>query len=434
MKNLSILSCLLIIFSLLHCAQNVPTSPDENDNNSGKLILKVDGANAPEGIVWIEVFLTRQGFDTISGTMNLLSDSTADVSLENIQAGEWHIKVDASDSTNMVLYTGETDIQIFAGFTTQVNLVLEPTGAGFGNVYIWVTWGVPPAGNWTDHPGNPVFFPLGNYWDYSGVSQSKLFFDDNLLKMYYTAQGSAYSGYIGLAQSSDGLNWTRPVSGPVLSPGTYGSWDEDAVAAATVIKDSNEYKMYYHGWSDYSGNWHIGLATSSDGINWVKNPDPILFGTSGWESKLAPSSVIKIDSIYYLYYSGRINSEIKVGLATSPDGINWTKNPSNPILVSDKPWEGTGVYHSSVYQKNNQYEMIYMNAAGTGFGRATSTDAINWVKDESNPFFTKDQTHNNWASYKIAYPNFIRINNHDRIYYTGLNLNGSPYSIGFVTK
>jgi predicted GH43/DUF377 family glycosyl hydrolase len=92
------------------------------------------------------------------------------------------------------------------------------------------------------------------------------------------------------------------------------------------------------------------------------------------------------------------------------------------------------VYYANVYQKNNLYEMIYMNVAGTGFGKATSTDAINWVKDESNPFFTKDQTHNNWASYKIAYPNFIRINNHDRIYYTGFNLNGSPYCIGFVTK
>jgi len=55
------------------------------------------------------------------------------------------------------------------------------------------------------------------------------------------------------------------------------------------------------------------------------------------------------------------------------------------------------------------------------------------VKDESNPFFTKDQTHNNWANYKIAYPNFIRINNHDRIYYTGFSSSG-PYKIGFVIK
>jgi len=252
--------------------------------------------------------------------------------------------------------------------------------------------------------------------------------------MYYTAQGTPYSGYIGLAESVDGINWNRPISYPVLSAGSPGSWDEAAVAAATVIKDESGYKMYYHGWSDYSSNWHIGLATSSDGINWVKHPYPVLYASGGWEFQLAPSSVIKIDSIYYLYYSGRINSDIRVGLATSPDGINWNRHPSNPILVANQPWEGTGVYYANVYEKNNQYEMLYMNAAGTGFGKATSPDGMNWTKNSSNPFFTKDQTHNNWASYKIAYPNFIRINNHDRIYYTGFNLNGSSYKIGFVTK
>ena len=251
--------------------------------------------------------------------------------------------------------------------------------------------------------------------------------------MYFTAQGSPYSGYIGLAESVDGINWNRPVSGPVLSPGSYGSWDETAVAAATVIKDGNGYKMYYHGWSDPEGPWHIGLATSSDGINWIKHPQPVMYATSGWEFQLAPSCIIKVDSIYYLYYLGRNLPQLKIGLATSLDGINWNRHPSNPILIADKPWEGTGVYYANVYEKNNQYEMLYMNGAGTGFGKATSTDAINWVKDQSNPFFTKDQTHNNWANYKIAYPNFIRINNHDRIYYTGFSSSG-PYKIGFVTK
>jgi hypothetical protein len=55
------------------------------------------------------------------------------------------------------------------------------------------------------------------------------------------------------------------------------------------------------------------------------------------------------------------------------------------------------------------------------------------VKEESNPFFTKDQTNNNWADYKIAYPFYIKVNNKDRIYYTGF-LSSGPYKIGFVTK
>ena len=53
--------------------------------------------------------------------MNLLSDSTADLLLENIMAGEWHLKVDAKDSAGIIIYSGETHVHVLAGFTVQVN-------------------------------------------------------------------------------------------------------------------------------------------------------------------------------------------------------------------------------------------------------------------------------------------------------------------------
>jgi predicted GH43/DUF377 family glycosyl hydrolase len=433
MKNLASITTFLFLIFSLGCTQNEPTSPDNNNQRSGKLFLKIDKANAPESVVWVEAFLSRESFDTISGIMNLLSDSTADLALENIQAGEWHLKVDASDSAGTILYSGETDVQIFAGFTTQVNLVLEPTGEGVGNIYIWVTWGVPSSGNWIDYSGNPVFLPSGSYWNYSGVQQPKILIENNLIKMYFTAQGGAYSGYIGYAYSNDGINWTINSNNPVLSPGPGNTWDATAVAGGTIIHDDNGYKLFYAGWTDPSSSWHIGLATSTDGINWTKYPNPVFYAGSSWEFQIGPSSIIKVNGIYYLYYYGRNLPVLKIGLATSPDGINWTRHPSNPILVADQSWEGSGVYSAYVYEKNGQFELIYMNAAGTGFGKATSPDGINWTKNASNPFFTKEDTYNHWADYKIAYPNFVRINNHDRIYYTGFASSG-PYKIGFVTK
>jgi predicted GH43/DUF377 family glycosyl hydrolase len=252
--------------------------------------------------------------------------------------------------------------------------------------------------------------------------------------MWYLGDAGGNHKYVMYAESNDGINWTRPYSNPVLSPGVSGSWDDLAVHPGAVIYEDGHYYMFYSGWSDPYGRWDVGFAESLDGINWTKHPEPVLMGTSGWEYQIGPSSVIKIDNTYYLYYYMRYLPNLRIGLATSTDRINWTRYSGNPILTYDQPWEGTGIYYPSVYKYNNQYVMIFSNAEGTGFGKATSNDAINWVKDESNPFFTKDQTHNNWANYKIAYPNFIRINNHDRIYYTGFNLNGSPYKIGFVTK
>ena len=58
--------------------------------------------------------------------------------------------------------------------------------------------------------------------------------------------------------------------------------------------------MYYYGYSNQYDQWHIGLATSIDGINWIKYPQPIIYATSGWEYQIGSSSIIKKDGIYYL--------------------------------------------------------------------------------------------------------------------------------------
>jgi predicted GH43/DUF377 family glycosyl hydrolase len=252
--------------------------------------------------------------------------------------------------------------------------------------------------------------------------------------MWYLGDAGGNHNYVMYAESNDGINWTRPYSDPVLFPGPTGSWDDLSVHPGAIIYDNGEYKMFYCGWSYTDGPWHIGLATSVDGINWVKYPNPVIYASDGWEYQLATSSVIKIEDVYYLYYTGRNLPVLKIGLATSTDGINWTKFNGNPILSYDQLWEGTGVYYPSVYKTNNLYVMIYMNQLGSGFGKATSTNAINWTKDVTNPFFTNEETQNQWAEYKIAYPFFLKVNNKDRIYYTGFSSYGSPYKVGFVTR
>jgi predicted GH43/DUF377 family glycosyl hydrolase len=432
MKYLITLTILLLFLSLNSCTENEPTNTQDN-RQAGKLFLRIDKENAPESVVWIEAFLSRQGYDTISAEMNLLSDSTADLLLENIQSGEWSLLVNAKDSAQVVLYSGETNVQIFAGFTTHVQLVLEPTGAGTGNIYIWVTWGVP-SGDWEDYSGNPVLSPSGSYYETHGVGHAKILFINGLYKMWYLGDAGGSHKFVMYAESNDGNNWTRPYPNPVLSPGTPGSWDDLAVHPGAVIYENGNYYMFYSGWSDPNGRWDVGYAESADGINWNKHPTPVLMGTSGWEYQVGPSSVIKVDNTYYMYYYMRNLSNRRIGLAISTDRINWTRYPGNPILTYDEPWEEGGVHYPAVYKNNEQYVMIFMNAFGTGFGKASSVNAINWIKDESNPFFTMSETYNHWAQFRIGYQSYIKMNNKDRIYYTGFSNESSPFKIGFVTR
>jgi predicted GH43/DUF377 family glycosyl hydrolase len=432
MKNLSLLVVLLFSLLSLSCTTEI-TNPTNNE--SGKLILKIDKQNAPASVVFVKAYLTRENHEPIIGSLNLLSDSTAELLLDEVDAGIWHLKVDAENDSSLLLYTGETDVEVFAGFTSQVYLTLQPTGAGTGSIYIHVTWGVPVNNNWIDYQYNPLLSSSNQFFDEFGVAQPQIVISDGIYRMYYVGVAAAASKYVLYAESNDGLNWYKPISNPILYPGNYGTWDSWAVHPGAVFKDDDGiYKMYYCGFADQYSQWHIGLATSSDGINWEKRSQPILNGTSGWEYQIGASSIIKKDGVYYLYYYGRSLPNYSIAVATSSDGINFTKHTSNPILTNQQAWELNGVLYPSVISQTNGLKMVYMNSNGSGFGIATSSDGLNWIKSNNNPFFTNQNTANSWAVEKIAYPFWLKLPNETRIYYSGISNYSDDLKIGMVRK
>jgi predicted GH43/DUF377 family glycosyl hydrolase len=369
------------------------------------------------------------------GSLNILTDSTADLLLDGVNAGIWHLKVDAENDSGLVLYNGETDVEVYAGFTRQVYLTLTPTALGTGSIYINVTWGVHTNNNWIDYLYNPIISSSGNYFDYYGITQPQVIFENNVYKMYYFGISSSAVKYILYAESNDGIYWNHPIPNPIIYPGPSGAWDSWAVHPGAVFKDDdNLYKMYYYGYSDQNDKWNIGLATSVDGINWQKYPQPILYGTSGWEYQIGSSSIVKKAGVYYLYYFGRTAPNYRIGLATSTDGVHFTKYSGNPILTNTMNWENSGVIYPAVTYENSGFHMIYTNSTGSGFGFANSTDGYNWVKENNNPFFTTQNTSNNWAVEKIAFPFWLRLNNETRIYYSGIAQNTDEHRIGMMRK
>lgn len=428
MKHLIYLSIVLLAIFTLSCTNEI-LIPVQSDY--GKLVLNVDKANAPTSVVSVRAYLTRENHEPIFGSLNLLSDSTAEIFLDQIDAGQWHLKVDAEDDSGLVLYTGETDVEVYAGFISQVYLTLSPTGAGVGSIYIHVNWGIPVNYNWTDYINNPVIASTNSYYDPYGVTQQVILYDNGTYKMWYAGIAASSRAYVLYAESIDGYNWIHNSNNPVLSHGN--DWDFLSVSPGAVIKDDGIYKMYYSGWSDEYSNWHIGLATSSDGINWIKFPAPVLNGSYGWEYQIIPSSIVKYNNTYFLYYTGRNYPNYSIGVATSIDGINWTKYSGNPVLTTDSPWELTGVMDGSVIIENGVLKMVYGNSGSDGFGLATSTDGFNWTKSSNNPFVTKQITSNGWASYKMSYPNWIKTSNQYKLYYSGMDYN-NYFKIGLMTK
>jgi len=429
-----ILTFLLSALFFWGCSNKDKDNPISPSQGNGKIQLKIDSANAPTDVISVEAILSRNGYDDITGTLNLLSDSTADLLLDDIPAGVWNLLVNAKDSAGVILYTGETDVEVLAGFITQVNLVLIPTGEGTGSIYIYVTWGTTTTNEWIDFNNNPILSPLHNYYDNYGIYQPVVLVNNNLYKMWYVGDAGSAVKYVLYAESNDGINWDRPLNQPVLSPGQIGTWDSWAVYPGAIMKDGDIYRMYYTGFADQYEQWGIGFATSTDGISWEKYPQPVLYGTYGWEYQIVANVIIKHDGTYYLFYTGRNLPEYKIGLAISTDGVNFTRYSNNPILSNTESWEESGVGYPSIIIADGQFRMIYMNSSGTGFGVAYSSDGMDWTKDPSNPFFTNQNTANGWAANKIAFPNLIKIENESRIYYSGIGSSGEFFKIGFVRR
>ncbi len=173
---------------------------------------------------------------------------------------------------------------------------------------------------------------------------------------------------IGHATSPDGITWTRDtLNNPVLGPGAAGSWDDNMVNEPTVLFIDSVFHMWYNGHtgSDFSKDVRIGHATSADGITWIKDTlnNPVLdVGPNGaWDDVwISSPSVIFDGSEYHMWYSGYdgIFENIKIGHASSADGIIWTKDPSNPVLTSGT-WDYPRVDSPEVFFDGAEFHMWY---------------------------------------------------------------------------
>ena len=298
-------------------------------------MLKIDRENAPSNATTVTAYLNRQGYDTLSGTLNLLSNTSGDITFQSVPIGLWQLKVEAKNDSNVVLYDGETDVVVQENFTTQITLTLVSTGTGVGSIYLIVNWGINIS-SWVDYLNNPILSGNNSVYEFGGVRHPKIIFDGQIYKMWFTSLSNSGVGYVSYATSLYAINCARGSNLPVLYPGNSGSWYSHAVTPGVVIKERDFFKMYYTGVQSNSGPGHSGLAASTDGINWTKYPYPVLFGTSGWEYQIAVTDIIKIENTYYMFYSG----DGRIGLATFTNGLNWTRSNINLFYVQLKPGRG----------------------------------------------------------------------------------------------
>jgi hypothetical protein len=198
---------------------------------------------------------------------------------------------------------------------------------------------------------------------------------------------------IGYAESSDGVNWTKfydgdGPGGSVLPLGATGEIDSQQVGYVWVIKDVDEYKMYYSA-NDVTNTWRVALAVSSDARHWTKVRGKIadgavldIGGAGAFDVACAyqPSVVKEKADLYRMWYRGcqAANptlggpSQGVIGYAESNDGITWVKvmagGPAGEALSKGAAgqFDSGGLTTPAVFLDGATWNMYYAGFDTTG--------------------------------------------------------------------
>ncbi|MBE5783057.1 MAG: hypothetical protein E7329_07045 [Clostridiales bacterium] len=181
------------------------------------------------------------------------------------------------------------------------------------------------------------------------------------------------------------MSFTKYEGNPVLGSKALGTCFD-----VYVTKENGLYRM------DFSWRPQKALAVtfSKDGVHW-EEPQITLSAdeTTGWEDRINRNCVLKIGDTYKMWYTGQARGFSFIGYAESKDGLHFERVLNEPVLISERAWEGFSVMNPCVLYENGVYRMWY--AAGETYepnvlAYAESEDGIHWKKSRINPIFTKD--------------------------------------------
>ena len=133
----------------------------------------------------------------------------------------------------------------------------------------------------------------------------------------------------------------------------------------------------------------IGLATSDDGVHFVKQEGALFLGRS-------PEVIVKDGVVHIFFVKERTNEGYSIYSAQSDDGFQFDISNNEPVLTigTTNEWDDQEVTTPRIIEVDGSYYMVY---AGIGrddfkdvpraFGLARSNDLVHWRKYPGNPVF-----------------------------------------------
>lgn len=273
---------------------------------------------------------------------------------------------------------------------------------------------------------------------------------EDTLFMYF----SAADYEIGVVYSLDnGVNWITPDGNSSEDYGAISgradNWDQ-TLETVDVLKNGDTYFMYYTGYreneSDNSHveNYEIGLATSTNGIDFVRHPyslgGPILardlsdMNTNDRHAMTSPAVQITGGQFYMTYTGWNVasdwtgpNAGFRIIGATSSDGVTWTKLPE-PLIESSEVTYSPDINESSLIysSEDGRWYIPFSTDISIGIARADNFAGPYEIYPEAII-----RSNDSWGG-EVTAPDGIIENGKMRLWFHGVEIPAYwPWVIGY---
>ncbi|MFZ0549025.1 MAG: hypothetical protein WAM60_26500 [Candidatus Promineifilaceae bacterium] len=279
--------------------------------------------------------------------------------------------------------------------------------------------------------------PAGSWYE-TYTDPGAVVYHDGMFHMFH----NGFNGWpapVGIAysRSVDGEHWEMVQDDPVFVGDDLDYVGLTVLASSALVEDDGTWVLYFYTWdqSTWPAPTKIGRATAPAPTGpWTADPEPILVqGSEGeWDDyAVRVPSVVKTGDGYMMFYTGYTRQQGMIGMATSPDGIHWTKynDPatteapyaeSDPVFVAAEgdAWDNAQILQPRVVSSPDGLVMLYsagsaVNGSAAKLGYAISQDGIHWER-VSEPIF-----------------DYTRVNGGRAIWFTELSYEADVYYLFF---
>ena len=176
---------------------------------------------------------------------------------------------------------------------------------------------------------------------------------NNTLFLYFSAI-SKRGDSIFLSRSNDWENYNSYFGNPIL-PGR----------SPEIVFYNNVFYLFYV-LPNKKGGYSIYLATSTDGLRFAIQSQPVLYPSiDSWDSlTITTPRIIKENDYFFMIYAGddvAKDDPKHFGLAYSKDLINWKKYEHNPVFSRgpQTSWDDWAIWFGTLFRQKGSLYLLY---------------------------------------------------------------------------